>query len=653
MTRPATQIYEFGPFRIHAPKRLLLRHGEPVPLTPKAFDVLLALVENNDRMLGKEELLQIVWPDTVVEERNLTVNISTLRKALGEAAAEYRYIVTVPGRGYRFAAAVRKVEDGSDDVAIGRHVQPAVPVEEKAGNETKSDKALQSSAGAATLVASKRAALLSVAIVAVALIVAVFLYSKRARPEQTQPLKQVGALIPIKSIAVLPFKPLVVDSRDESLEMGMADTLIMRLSSLRRIIVRPMNSVRRYAGLEQDPVVAGREQGVEAVIDGSIQKSGERLRVTVRLISTADAQQLWADRFEEKFTDLFSVQDSISERVAVALAIKLTGEEQKQLTKRYTENTEAYHLYLKGRHFASKWTPEGFDKGAEYFNRAVAIDPNYAIAYDGLAYCYYATNWWSPWKESLAKAKALAKKALEIDPTLAEAHTSLGILYTWSDYDWVAAEREFNRALELKPNYAPAHQWYGFLMIPLGRPEESIAEAKRAVEIDPLSAEANTALGVYFFYAHRYDEAMLQLRTTIELEPGYWFAHLYLARVYEQKGELAAAIAELEKTKLMEGSSAEVLSALGYAYAVAGKKVQAREMIVELKEQSRRMYVAPYNIATIYAGLAEKEQAFAYLEKEYKEGAYYMNYLEVDPEFDSLRSDPRFTQLLRSVKHFV
>ena len=456
-----------------------------------------------------------------------------------------------------------------------------------------------------------------------------------------------------KSIAVLPFKPLLAASRDESLEIGMADTLITKLGSLRQIIVRPVSAVRKYAGLEQDPVAAGREQRVDAVLDGTIQKSGERIRVTVRLLSAADGQQLWADKFEEEFTDIFSVEDSISERVAAALAVTLTGADKKQLTKRYTENAEAYQLYLKGRYYAGKYTPEGTKKAIAYFDKAIALDPNYALAYDGLAYCYYASDWFGPPKENFAKGRALVEKALEIDPALAEAHVSLGLLVAWLDYDWPGAEREFKRAFELNANYPPAHLWYGYYLMGLGNFDQSIAEIKRAIELDPLSAEANTCLGIALLDGHRYDEALQQLRTTVEAEPDYWLAHLYFARALEKKGELSAAIAELKKTTLIEGAPAEVVSALGYAYAVSGNKAEAEKIILQLKEQSeqsKQFYVPAYGIATIYAGLGDKERAFAYLEKEYANGAFYLNYLKVDPEVDNLRSDPRFADLLRRVR---
>jgi len=459
--------------------------------------------------------------------------------------------------------------------------------------------------------------------------------------------------IPAKSIAVLPFKPLLAASRDESLELGMADTLITKLGSLRQIIVRPVSAVRKYAGLEQDPIAAGREQRVDAVLDGTVQKSGERVRVTVRLLSAADGQQLWADKFEEEFTDIFSVEDSISERVAAALAVTLTGADKKQLTKRSTENAEAYQLYLKGRYYAGKYTPEATKKAIAYFDKAIALDPNYALAYDGLAYCYYASDWFGPPKENFAKARALVEKALKIDPGLVEAHVSLGLLVAWLDYDWPGAEREFKRAFELNANYPPAHLWYGYYLMGLGNFDQSIAEIKRAIELDPLSAEANTCLGIALLNGHRYDEALQQLRTTVEAEPDSWLAHLYFARALEKKGELSAAIEELKKTALIEGAPAEVVSALGYACAVSGNKAEAEKIILQLKElseQSKQFYVPAYGIATIYAGLGDKERAFAYLEKEYANGAFYLNYLKVDPEVDNLRSDPRFADLLRRVR---
>lgn len=637
MTRLVGQIYEFGTFRLDTVRRLLLREGQIVQLTPKAFETLLALVENRERVVDKDELLRMIWSDAVVEERNLTVNVSTIRKALGEGAGEHRYIVTVPGRGYRFVAAVQVLAEEPGAAVAEEGVFGGTPDPTESGRHS-------SKFGWLPLRSPKHKVYVLSVIMIVATAISMIAYLVGGSRKSHRGIPSL-----IRSLAVLPFKPLASDGRDESLELGMADTLIMKLSNLRQIVVRPISAVRRYGGLDQDPLAAGREQGVDAVLDGSIQKSGERIRVTVRLVNASDGHQMWADKFEDRFTDIFTLQDSISERVASALAMQLTDEEENQLTKHFTKNAEAYHLYVKGRYFASTWTPEGFEKGVQYFNKALALDPDYALAYDGLAYCHYGTNWWAPWRESHEKARAYAQKALQLDDSLAEAHTSLGIITTWADYDWLFAEREFQRAFELKPNYASAHQWYGFLLMSLGRFDESIRQAKLAVDLDPLSPEANAALGTYLFYARRYEEAAEQLRATVELESGYWFAHLYLARAYEQTGQLNSAIAELEQTRRIEGVPAEVTSALGYSYAVAQRKSDALRTIVELKEQSKRMYVAPYNFATIYAGLGQKEPALEYLEKELNQGAYYANLLVVDPELDSLRREPRFEALLHSM----
>ena len=458
------------------------------------------------------------------------------------------------------------------------------------------------------------------------------------------------ALESINSIAVLPFSNQTADADSEYLSDGITESLINSLTQLQGLRVIPRTTVFHYKGREVDAQTIGRDLKVRAVLVGRVLLRGDTLSIQTELIDVENESQLWGEQYNRKLSDLLAIQEDIAKEISGKLRLKLSGEQQKQLAKRYTENIEAYQLYLKGRYYSTKYTPEGFNKGTEYFNKAIVIDPNYALAYDGLAYCYYATNWNQNPKEAGAKGRVLARKALEIDPTLAEAHTSLGLIHTWYDYDWVAAEREFKRALELNPNYPAAHLWHGFLLTTLGRADESIAEAKRAIELDPLSDEANATLGVYFFYARRYDEAMQQLRKTLELDPHNWFAHLYLARTYEQKGDLPAAITELKKTQLMEGAAWEVWSALGHAYAISGKKVEAQKIIIELKEnKQKRSWVWPYNIATIYAGLGEKDQAFACLDKEYKEGAYYLGYLKSDPELDGLRGDPRFAELLRRV----
>jgi serine/threonine-protein kinase len=463
---------------------------------------------------------------------------------------------------------------------------------------------------------------------------------------------KVGSPV-VKSIAVLPFKPIVADSRDEVLEIGMADTLIFKLGNIHEIIVRPTGAVRRYSALEQDALAAGREQRVDAVLEGSIHKSGEKVRVTVRLLRVADGQQLWADSFNEKWTDIFAVQDSISTKVTASLALKLSGEDRNSLTNRYTDNTEAYQAYLNGRYYASQFTKEGFKKGIEEINRAIAIDPDYALAYEALAYYYFAASEWTmPAREAMPKAREAARKAIGLDGTLAGGHVWLGAVSWWYDWNWSDAEREFQRAIALNPNDATAHVFYGFYLATLGRLEQAVAESKRAQELDPLSLQINTFLGSTLYFAGRYEEAIRQLRKTIDIDPDYWFAYLPLSRVYEETKQLDEMMAVIQKARQKESAAdSELLSALGRGYALMGEKREARMAVDELKRRSKRGLpdVGAYQVAMIYSALGEKDQAFEWLERAYQERSFFMTWLNVDPQVAPLRSDPRFAYLVRRV----
>jgi len=449
------------------------------------------------------------------------------------------------------------------------------------------------------------------------------------------------------SIAVLPFQNISGDQNTDYLCDGLSETLINKLSHLPQLKVIAQASAFQYKGKEIDPEEVGRTLKVQTLLTGRVAQRGDDLVVNVELVDARDRTQIWGEQYSRKLAAILSVQAEIAREVSERLRLRLAGDDRARLAKDYTKNPEAFQLYLKGRYFATKWNPEGFNKAVEHFNKAIALDPDFALAYAGLANCYGVVNWWDPWRESMSKGKIFAKRALELDDTLADAHISLAIINTWSDYDWVAAEREFKRALELNPNYAPAHHWYGFYLLIRGRPNESIAEAKMAVDLDPVATESNLALATYLFYAGRYEESLKHLRLTLELDPNHWFTHLYLARALERTGDLHAAIAELERTKVMEGATPEVWAALGYAYALAGQTSNARKMISELRLRSKQTYVPAYNFATIYAALGEKDQAFAYLETEYAKGAYYLDYLNLDPELANLRDDPRFAQLLK------
>jgi TolB-like protein len=459
----------------------------------------------------------------------------------------------------------------------------------------------------------------------------------------------------LRSIAVLPFKPISVQGRDEYLEMGLADALITRLSRVGRLVVRSIHSVRKFTELEQDVLAAGRALQVEAVLEGSLQRLGERIRISARLVRVEDGCSLWADKFDERFTDIFAVEDSISEKVAAALALQLTGAEIEQLTRRYTENAQAYELYLQGRYFWNKRVKGGFKKAIDYFNQAVALDPSYALAYTGLADCYAMLSWYSllsP-RQSFPKAKAAALQALAIDDRLAEAHNSLAAVKQCYEWNWPEAEKEFLRALELKPGYATAHQWYAILYLTaVGRHEEAIREMRQAQSLDPLSLVINRDVGWALYYARRYTEAIQAYRKTFALDPDFVQTHFFLSLAYEQTDAYREAIAEFhagERRQPKGSARAWTLLARARMLVVAGKLSEAAKLVDELTALSARHYVSPFLMATIHAGLAADVSAFAWLEKAYHAHDPYLTFLNVEPTLDRLRSDPQFADLLRRV----
>ena len=671
MSKQKHQIYEFDNFRLDAGERRLSRDGQPVTLPSKAFDLLLVLVENSGRLVEKEELYQRVWADQVVEESNLTVQMSAIRKALGERTQNPRYVVTVPGHGYRFIGEVGS-RDEDREVVIETQTLSHIVIEKQEDGDDNSPpadarrppdhdslrivKALlhvlprrQTFAGRLwrwTESPGRRAFVALTVVLGGGLALLVY-YSLS---KQAAPSPQVTPPNQIKSIAVLPFKPLVAESRDESLEMGMADTLIARLSKIRELNVRPISAVRKYAGLEQDELGAGREQKVEAVLDGQIQRSGDRIRVTVRLVRVANGATLWADTFDDKITDIFTVEDSISERVAATLALKLTGEERALVAKHSTNNADAYQLYLKGRYFWNKRRGEAIRRGIDYLNQAVEKDPNYALAHAGLAEAYVLLSNYgeSTSQEAYSKARAAATEALRLDDKLSEAHTALAYVKAGYDWDFAGVEREYQRAIELNPNDATARNWHAEYLGLMGHSTESIAEMRRAQELEPLSLIINIELGEMLYLARQYDQAIEELRKAVDLDSSFVRAHIKLGFAYRQKEQYEEAISEFQKALGLDGDT-YALSQLGYTYAVVGRRNEAYKVVEQIKERSKRKYVLPVDIALIYVGLGEKSQAFEWLEKAYTERDENLLYLKVDPVWDSLRPDPRFSDLLRRV----
>ncbi len=455
----------------------------------------------------------------------------------------------------------------------------------------------------------------------------------------------------IDSIAVLPLVNASADPNTDYISDGITESLINSLSQLPKMRVMARTTMFRYKGREVDPQKVGLELGVKAVLTGKVLQRGDSLIIQADLVDVADGSQLWGEQYNRKFSDILAVQGEMAKQISQKLRMRLTGEEQQRVTKNYTENTAAYQLYLKGRYFWSKRTEEGLNKATEHIQQAIDMDPNYALAYVGLADCYNLLGFYSVLepKEAFPRAKAAATKALEIDDTLAEAHASLGYIKLFYDWDLTNAESELKQAIELNPNYATAHHWYGVYLQFVGRFDQALVEMRRALEFDPLSPSINANVGWPLYYARQYDQAIEQFQKAIERDQSSPLPHHWLAMVYGQKGMYEQAITEYQKALDLSGSRSRIVAELGYIYAVSGKRGEAQKALEELKELSGRRYVSSFYIGLIYMGLGEKDQAFASFERAYEERSPRLIDLKVDPIFDPLRSDPRFAELLRRV----
>ena len=620
------QIYEFGDFRVDAAKRLLIKSdGEQIALTPKVFDTLLYLVENSGKVIEKDELMAAIWADTIVEENNLSQNISILRRILGEKRGEHRFIATIPGHGFKFVAPVSPKSEVQSPKPSENY--PQINTDEHGfETETRNPK---------SIIQNRKIYIFAAVILLISIGAAGFYFWRGS--------SKSASVFSIKSVAVLPFKPLAAENRDEVLEIGMADTLIAKLGNNREIVVRPLSSVRRFGNLEQDAQTAGRELGVDAILDGNIQHWGDKIRVNVRLIETANGTALWTGTFDEKLNDIFVVQDTISNKVAAALALQLS------VKKRSTENVEAYRFYLQGRYHALKSTPPEIRQGIAFYQQAIDADPTYALAYAGMAQAFAALPITSDAKpdEAFPQAKAAAQKALEIDADLAEAHIILGTIEFWFDWDWTNSEAELKKAIALNPNNSDAHRFYAVLLTVSGRGDESISEMETAKQLDPLSLVVNALKAQAFFYAGRDAEAIEQANKTLEIEPNFWIAHLMLARVYINQNKFDEAVTEAKKAAEFSGGNSEAVSLAAYALAKSGRRDEALAMLEELKSRSNQRYVPSYNLAMIYNGLGSREEALNNLEKAFAEKDARLVLLKVEPKWNNLRNEPRFIELMR------
>jgi serine/threonine protein kinase/TolB-like protein/Tfp pilus assembly protein PilF len=455
--------------------------------------------------------------------------------------------------------------------------------------------------------------------------------------------------IPIDSLAVLPLANASADPNMEYLSDGITESIINTLSQLPQLKVMARATVFRYKGREVEIEDVKRDLGVRAVMTGRVLLFGDNLIIKTELVDTSDGSQLWGEQYKRKAADIFEVQEEIAHEISEKLRIKLTGEEKKLLVKRYTDNTEAYRLYLKGRFCLSKMTKEALNNAIRNFQQAIDTDPDYALAYAGLSDAYYALSGAHlPPNEAMPKARAAVERALQIDDTLPEAHASLGVVKAFYDWDWMGAESEYRRAIELNPGYASAHHWYGWYLALMGRLDEAIVEIKQASELDPLSLEINTDLGLSFLFARQYDRALEQFEKTIEMDPNFIWTHFFMGWAYEQKGDYEKAIAEFQRSARLDDSPL-ILAALGHTYVVSGRRDEALGVLQEMKEQSERRHVSSYHFAIIHAALNEKDEALAFLEKSLVAREEALVWLKVDPRLDTLRTDPRFIDLQRRV----
>jgi adenylate cyclase len=454
-----------------------------------------------------------------------------------------------------------------------------------------------------------------------------------------------------KSIAVLPFANMSNDAENEYFCDGLAEELLNALAKINDLKVAARTSAFSFKGKNINANEIGRTLGVNTILEGSVRKSGNRLRITIQLVNTADGYHLWSERYDRAMRDIFDVQDEITLAVVDALKVKLLGEEKAAVLKRYTDNTQAYQLYLKGRYYLNKWTTDGLKKAIECFNRTIELEPQFAPAYSGLADCYASLSgellWMSP-KEAFPLARSAALKAIEIDDTLSEAHSSLALVKLNFDWDWVGAETELKRSIELNAKYVAAHHWYSHYLIVMGRMEESLAISKRAIELDPLELEINSHLAWHYCHARQPDQAIEQCQKTIEMELNFHEAHWFLGWAYEQKTMYEEAITAFQKAFACSGSS-RMLAELGHAYGLARKTAEAEKVLNELKELSKQHYASPYNLALVYTGLGDKDQAFEWLNEACEDRSGWMIYLKTQHSFDSLHADPRFQEILRRV----
>ena len=606
----------FGVFEVDLRSGELRKQGLKIKLQGQPIQILALLLERPGDVVTREEIQKKLWPaETFVDfEHGLNAAIKKLRAALGDSADSPRFVETLHRRGCRFIYPVEGVS----------RVSPA--------------------AGAAGLDGrsiGRRAWLAALGLVALlAVLIGLNVGGLRERL-----LGGVGP-VPIESLAVLPLKNLMGDPEQEYFVEGMHEALTAELSKISALKVISRTSAMRYKETDKAMPQIARELGVAGLIEGSVLREGDQVRITVQLIHGPSDKYLWAGSFDRELRDILALHSEVARAIAGEIRIAVTPAEQARLARIPSVNPEAYQLYLQGRYYWNKRNPEGFEKAIQLFNQAIQKDPNNALAYSGLADSYVLLDFWISVQEALPQALAAAGRAVALDGSSAEAHTSLGFALMRYQWDWAGAERQFRRAIELNPGYATAHHWYAVLLTSLGRHQEAYREIMRARDLDPVSPIIAHHVGLHFYCLGDYDQSLDWNRRTLEIDPRFPIAFVNLGRSYLQKGMYEQAIAEMQRAMEVCGDCPSLLGQLGHAYAAAGRRGEARRILERLKKQSRPLYLS-YPIAEIYLGLGDEDQALTRLEQAHKERSAWMIYIRVEPKWDPLRGDPRFQDLLR------
>jgi TolB-like protein/DNA-binding winged helix-turn-helix (wHTH) protein/Tfp pilus assembly protein PilF len=651
VTAHPAKLIRFGVFEIDLEAAEVRKQGRKIKLQEQPFQILLLLLEHRGGLVSRDELKRRLWPDdTFVDfDHSLNTAVMRLREALGDSPENPRFIETVPKRGYRFITPIDVVAAPILERTVQQYVEAptlesamitsARGVPEESAHDSEVEELKKRPKGFQKII--KKTGIIAAGAALILGIAAYSIHEVNASKAKSQR---------ITSLVVLPLENVSGDRDQDYFADGMTDELIAHLAKIRSLRIISRTTAMAYKDNHKSLSEIARDLNVDGVVEGTVLRAGNRVRITAELVQVSTDRQIWAESYESPVGDILILQGQVASAIVNQISVQLTPEDQKRLASSPRPvSPEAYEDYLKGRYYWNKRSDEGISRAIEYFEAATKKDPNYALGYAGLADCYSVVGstivGTMPPAEAGLKAKAAAQKALEIDSSLGEAETSLASVRFNYDWDWPAAASGFQRAIELNPSYATAYQRYSLYLMAMGRAQESVEEINLARQLDPLSLSIDFSLGWRLYMARHYDQAFEQLRNTLEMDPNFALAHLVLGETYEQQGNYPQAIEQLQRATAISPNSPLMLAGLGHAYGGAKRTAEARAVLNQLMEQSKKQYVAPFYVALVYAGLSENEKAMDWLEKAYEDRSNGLVFIKVDPELDTLRSNSRFKEL--------